>query len=343
MNACMCSTTRCRNETFDLMVYDKETQSVLFEVFDYDFSTKVISTDDFLGRATLNLDRIQMLKPMEFQMRLHDTKSGSLDVVCEYCPLKKNGRVKYSEDDMEGRDIIFHYSADAFTTDILEEEPTSLFLSSDDESFFSDENDSDDTRPTSADTPKSKKHSMLNKFNPFYTDESRSPQPRSATKEARRTSLTRKSIETTEAKFRRSVNGNGQNDKRSMVAGGVLSVTHMSCRNLEKSTRNLTRKLRPYIEVSVENQVKRTESKRKIKNPCFEETFNFLVVDANVGVIKFKILNEFSMLKDVCIGRFSVDVSEVKMEGRIEKQFILDGSSDSQIFACTLEWVEVLS
>lgn len=327
------------------MVYDKETQSVVFEVFDYDFSsniTKSIVAADFLGRATLNLDRIQMSKPTEFQMRLHDTKSGSLNVICEYCPLKKNVRAKYSEEDIEGKDIIFHYSPDVFTTDILEEEPTALLLSSDEESFLSDMEDEDND-----DRPNSKNQSTLDKLfhNPFHnTDESRTPEPKSATKDSTPPRKVKSAVvnETTEARFRRrSANNNGQSGKRGNVVGGVLSVNHMSCRNLEKSTRKMTRNLRPYIEVSVDSQVKRTESKSKVKNPCFKETFNFLVADANVGIIKFKILNEFSLYKDVCIGRFSVDVNEVKSAGKIEKQFILDGNTEGKLFICTLDWVEV--
>lgn len=359
------------------MIYDKETQSVLFEVFDYDFSsniTKAIAADDLLGRATLNLDRIQMSKPTEFQLMLHDTKSGSLDVICEYCPLKKNGRAKYSEEDIEGRDVIFHYSPEAFTTDILEEEPTPLLLSSDEESFLSDMEDDDDddhdhVRPSSTGTPMSKRRTFDKFLNPFQsnnhtntndntntntdTDEQRSPRaskenntpPRKRTSSSVPSSRRSSGInETTEARFRRSVtNSNGQHGKRGAGVGGVLSVNHMSCRNLEKSTQKMTRKLRPYIEVSVENQVKRTESKPKIKNPCFEETFNFLVANSNVGIVKFKILNEFSIYKDVCIGRFSIEVNEVKSAGKLEKQFILDGNSEGQIFNCTLQWVEVAS
>jgi hypothetical protein len=342
------------------MVYDKETQSVLFEVYDYDFSsgiTKGMAADDFLGRATLNLDRIQMSKPTEFQMRLHDTKSGALNVICEYCPLKKNGRKKYSEGNIEGKDIIFQFSADAFTTDILEEEPTALYLSSDDESIGSDLEDDEDYSSSNhndssecADHPKPRKNSILHKFNPFHSEGIRTPQAKPA-KQPRVSSLphpSRKSNttnETDEERFRRisCSSQHGKGGKASSEVGGVLCVNHMSCRNLKKSSRNMTRTLRPYIEVSVENQVKRTESKRKIKNPSFEENFNFFVVNANIGTIKFKIVNEFSMFDDVIIGQFVVDVSEVKAEGKLEKQMILDGSSDNQMFLCTLEWVEIVS
>jgi hypothetical protein len=45
----------------------------------------------------------------------------------------------------------------------------------------------------------------------------------------------------------------------------------------------------------------------------------------------------------VLIGEFCVAISDVKAEGKIEKQVILDGHTDSQIFLCTLEWVEIES
>lgn len=330
------------------MVYDRETQSVVFEVFDYDVSTNLTkgigAKDDFLGRATLSLDRIQLSKTTEFNMKLYDTKSGSLNVICEYNLLKKNGRPKFSEGEVEGKDIIFQFSPDAFTTDILEEEPTPLYISSDDESFLGDENEdySDDYNSTNdshnSRSGKEGSNFAFHKFNPFYGHKS-SPETKLAPKHTPPQGRIRKtSIETNEERFRRVSTNHG----KSTTQGGVLCVTHMSCRNIEKSTRNMTKSLRPFIEVSVENQVKRTESKPKIRNPIYEEIFNFLVADATVGSVTFKVINEFALSKNVPIGQFSVEIRAVQQAtGKLEKQFIMDGKTDNQMFLCTLEWVDI--
>ena len=333
------------------MVYDKETGSILFEVFDYDLSTQLskgMKTDDLLGRASLNLDRIPMSKPTQLNMPLHDTKSGSLNIICEYCPLKINhGRFKNSKDKVEGKDIIFQFSPDAFLTDILDEEPAPLFLSSD---------DSDNDMSTGSGSGYDEHnnvcfndlHGAIQKVNPFSSKRTGVKRPTSApghsqstTSASRPSSSHATSVETEERIRRLSTGTTGVNWRNGI--GGVLCVNQLRCRNIKKSSRRMRSSLRPYVVVSVDNQVKKTETKRNNQNPTYEETFNFFVTDANIGSVKFKIFNEFPMSKDVIIGQFSVDVSEVKSEGKLEKQWMLDGAGDSQMFACTLVWVAVAS
>jgi Ca2+-dependent lipid-binding protein len=74
-----------RNERFDIMVFDKESQYIDFNVWDYD----VTGSNDSLGTATLKFEKLPKNETVELELDLSDTTSGSLIVSCEYIELQK--------------------------------------------------------------------------------------------------------------------------------------------------------------------------------------------------------------------------------------------------------------
>lgn len=108
------------NETFDIMVYDKECQFVDFTLYDYD----QMSAGDFLGKTTLSMACLPVQTEEEFNLDLMDVKKGSLQVSCQYTPLKKTTEEKATEEAKMGdkEDILFELSPELLTSDILEAE-----------------------------------------------------------------------------------------------------------------------------------------------------------------------------------------------------------------------------
>lgn len=108
------------NESFDIMIYDKECQFVDFTLYDYD----QLSAGDFLGKTTISMQCLPKLVEEVFELDLMDVKKGSLNISCLYTPLKKNTEEKATEEAEKGNkaDILFELSPEMLTSDILEEE-----------------------------------------------------------------------------------------------------------------------------------------------------------------------------------------------------------------------------
>jgi hypothetical protein len=121
------------NESFDIMIYDKECQFVDFTLYDHD----AMSAGDFLGKTSLSLSCLPKLDEKSFDLELMDVKSGSLQISCVYTPLKKATDAKNSDEDDDEKklDILFELSPEMLTSDILEEEldPDAVSSSSDDQ------------------------------------------------------------------------------------------------------------------------------------------------------------------------------------------------------------------
>ena len=108
------------NESFDIMIYDKACQFVDFTLYDYD----QLSAGDFLGKTTISMACLPLLVEEVFDLDLMDVKTGSLQISCQYSPLKKNTEDKATEEAEKGNkeDILFELSPSMLTSDILEEE-----------------------------------------------------------------------------------------------------------------------------------------------------------------------------------------------------------------------------
>lgn len=67
------------------MVFDKESQYIDFNVWDYDMT----GANDPLGTATLKFEKLPKNEIVELELDLSDTTSGSLIISCEYVELQK--------------------------------------------------------------------------------------------------------------------------------------------------------------------------------------------------------------------------------------------------------------
>jgi Ca2+-dependent lipid-binding protein len=71
------------NHTVELMVFDKEAQGLEFTLWDMDLS----GSNDLLGRAKMKFSALKKSGTTDFDLELYDTKSGSLQISCEYVAL----------------------------------------------------------------------------------------------------------------------------------------------------------------------------------------------------------------------------------------------------------------
>lgn len=103
------------NEEFQVLVYDKETQEVECNVYDYDVARK----NTFLGRFTVLLSKLQANHVITKQFDLVDVKGGKVLVSCRYAPLVKKsevtspgGKKRAKTTSTHGPDILFDLSMD---------------------------------------------------------------------------------------------------------------------------------------------------------------------------------------------------------------------------------------
>ena len=78
------------NHTVELMVFDKEAQGLEFTLWDADLS----GSNDLLGRAKMRFSALKPSGTTAFDLELHDTTSGSLQISCEYVALMQVGVVE---------------------------------------------------------------------------------------------------------------------------------------------------------------------------------------------------------------------------------------------------------
>lgn len=117
------SNTLHRNETFNIPVFDKETQFVELIVFDYDLGM----APDFLGKLTINLDTLPLNDIKEMDLSLNEVDTGTLQFTCEFISFKKGksspgGETESTETNGPESEVFFHFSKDALVSDEIEME-----------------------------------------------------------------------------------------------------------------------------------------------------------------------------------------------------------------------------
>lgn len=288
-----------RNETFDIMVFDKETQFIDIMLYDHD-----IDSDDFLGQTCLSLAKIPLYTPTEYDIPLQNSTKGVLSISCEYLPLKKkvvsqlDGEENGDDIKKSERDIIFHFSPNAFTSDILEAEATSTV-----DANSKDENAANKSSSMSFSTAGMLVTKLKSSENTVKTKADKKEKP------------------------------------------GVLTISHIRCREL-RSTSMLSSNIKPYVIATIENNVKTTEVKSNVKDPCFEETFNFVVSDARHAVLQLRVMDEFKMLvvkQNVCLGEVYINISDITLlYGALEQEYAMVGKYDGSFLSCKVEWSSTL-
>jgi len=114
------------DEKFDMLVYDKAEECIKFKVFDKD-----IDSDDFLGKAEVQLSDLNEHEIIALNLPLRDTSTGNLMVRLCYVPLKK----KSTENEEVDPDVIFDFPENELTDEMVgsvgqEQGRPSVFVSS---------------------------------------------------------------------------------------------------------------------------------------------------------------------------------------------------------------------
>lgn len=110
------SLLRIRNQTFNIPVFDKETQFVELTVYDYDIGM----APDFLGKLTINLDTLPINDVKDMDLSLNEVDTGTIQLSCEFISFKK-GKVNQENNVSNTKDELFYnFTQDALTTDNLE-------------------------------------------------------------------------------------------------------------------------------------------------------------------------------------------------------------------------------
>jgi hypothetical protein len=307
-----------RNETFDIMVFDKETQFVELFVYDYDMGT----ASDFLGKVTVNLDTLPNFETAELDLDLLETDTGSIQLICEYTPLKKTEAQKNKENDAGDTpdDVIFNFSPTALSTDMLEKEV--LKEDSDDQDTLIDDDSSVGPVQTSGGLSKlSGAASVVNglkkrvshvrgdgamKNDTPIVDKPRPVSvPKSPLKSANR---------------------------------GVLTVSCIRGRNFKLNSM-LSSTVRPYIILSVGNKKMETSVQKDHHDPAFDEIFNFVVHDPTNSVLQVKIMHDNRLRGDSQLADLSIRLHDVANHmGPLDREYLLNSKQEDMYFSCRLEW-----
>lgn len=110
------------NETFNIPVFDKETQFIELIVYDYD----VGMPPDFLGKLTINLDTLPINELKEMDLSLNEVNTGTIQFTCEYSPFKrgKSSNQNSSSNNTNNTnnlesELFYEFSNNTFTCDDL--------------------------------------------------------------------------------------------------------------------------------------------------------------------------------------------------------------------------------
>jgi Ca2+-dependent lipid-binding protein len=104
-----------RNQTFELLVFDKEVQQIEFVLYDED-----VVNNECLGRAVLHLDTLQEgVQSDMIDLSLMDVDTGSLQVTCLYTPLGQAAEEMNSGSMEDLTDILYNMSPAVLNSDIL--------------------------------------------------------------------------------------------------------------------------------------------------------------------------------------------------------------------------------
>ena len=112
-----------RNQTFELLVFDKEVQQLEFVLYDED-----VVNNEFLGRAVLHLDTLQEgVQSDVIDLSLMEVDTGSIQVTGLYTPLGQAVEDASGTGNMEElTDILYNMSATALNSDILADESQNM-------------------------------------------------------------------------------------------------------------------------------------------------------------------------------------------------------------------------
>lgn len=306
----------CRNAKFTMLIYDKETQFVELSVFDADDVTK----DDFLGSTTIELDKLPNGEATVIERNLQFIKHGTLKVSCTYQPVQK----KIDGLDPFSKDILFSYSEAALSTDILIEDETIKKSESDSFSIPEDEVLS---------VPEATPTGMRNSIGKSFTKLAKliSPIQRMGNKS--------------------NADSSTPIPADSTASAGVLRISNIKCRNLVGSS-SLTHSFKPYVSVSVMNknayvQKRNTAKKHNIRDPVFEESFNFVVDCAKMSSIHLKVMDDYKFMSNVMLGDVHIEVSKILSEYTsieqnafaLENEYILSNVKNNESYlSCKLTW-----
>lgn len=104
------------NETFDFMIYDKDSQQINLTVFDYDMTTM----EKMLGKAVIDISRLPFNKQIQRHIRLTDTDRGELVVSLLYIPIITHSeQVKKQAAEEELKDILFDVSKTELSNELI--------------------------------------------------------------------------------------------------------------------------------------------------------------------------------------------------------------------------------
>ena len=319
-----------------MLIYDKETQFVELSLFDADEVT--ISKDDFLGSTTVELDKLPNNESTTIERKLQYIKHGSLKVKCTYKPVQK----KLDGLDPMAKDIVFSYSEAALSTDILIEDATinkSNATTGTGTGSGTGTMSEEDMRLRSSSISEgrddTRKHSIGKSFYKLA---------HMITPIQRMKMIGNSGVE----------NENGTSTAvpiDSVSSPGILKISNIKCRNLV-ATRSMTHSFKPYVSVSVINQnamvqKKNTSKKHNIRDPVFEEIYNFVVDSASMSSIHLRVMDDYVFMSNVMLGDIHIDISKILSEYTsieqnafvLENEYILSNVKNNESYlSCKLAW-----
>jgi hypothetical protein len=310
-----------RDETFDIMVFDKETQFVELFVYDYDMG----SASDFLGKVTLNLDTLPNFDVTELDLDLLETETGTLQLVCEYTPLKKT-EAQRKEDVEAGEtpdDVLFDFSPTALSTDLLEQEVVlaeEKDIPVDGTVSAGEADDKDKEGPTL--------HGMVSAVTGLKRVAKEVAAP-SAADEAASPLKSKQGY----ARVLESPRGSAGAANR-----GVLTVSCIRGRNFKVHSM-LSSTVRPYVIFTVGNTKRETAVQKDHHDPAFDEIFNFVVHDPVNSVLHVKVMHDNRLRGDSQLADLFIRLNDVsKHKGPLDQEYVLNSKQEEMYLSCRLEW-----
>jgi hypothetical protein len=261
--------------------------------------------DDFIGQTTLYPSKIPNYTITEIELPLRDCTGGILVLSCEYLPLMKK-KIAGEEDiaNSNDKDILFALAPDSLTNDILKTSPLPLVPGS-----------------------KTVTESESGPSNPNFA----------------KLGLATASLITNGLIKAKNNAIASIRDKKGNEKPGVLTVSHIHCRNL-RSTSMLTSTVKPFVVATIENVSKNTLVQSGIKDPSFDETFNFVVRDASSAVLRLRVMDEYKLVKNVCLGEIYINISDLIVHhSSLEQEYLMGGKNDESYISCKLEWSSTLN
>jgi hypothetical protein len=254
------------------MVFDKETQFVELNCYDYD----VGMAPDFLGKLTINFDTLPNFEVVNINQDLNDVETGTIQLACEYLPLKKKNDVESSK----GNDVLFHFSPTALTDDLLEQEDDLMDGKSAEENDapgdLGEHTDGEGGGGASvagvATAVMAAKRLQRAAFGEEGDEENAQASPNGASPAPSRGKLARLPT---------------QRSSRA-IEKGVLTVSRIKGRNFQFHSM-LSSNVRPYVIFSVGTSKYETVVQNGQHDPSYEESFNFVVQDPTTSVMIVKV------------------------------------------------------